>query len=141
MSVHQVLDTRKYGELLCRALPLVLHTEAENEACIALLETFINKTDPTPEETELIELLTLLIEHFEEKNYSLPPGSPVDILRHLMEANNLRQVDLIDVFGTASIVSEVLNGRRALAKAHIAKLSERFNVSPELFFEQQSVAD
>jgi HTH-type transcriptional regulator/antitoxin HigA len=42
--------------------------------------------------------------------------------------------DLVDVFGTESIVSDVLNGKRDLAKDHIRKLSERFGVSPALFF-------
>jgi HTH-type transcriptional regulator/antitoxin HigA len=43
-------------------------------------------------------------------------------------------VDLLDVFGTASVVSEVLSGKRELSKAHIVKLSDRFHVSPALFF-------
>jgi HTH-type transcriptional regulator/antitoxin HigA len=51
-----------------------------------------------------------------------------------MNANGLRQVDLLDVFGTPSIVSEVLSGKRELSKAHIARLSERFHLSPALFF-------
>jgi HTH-type transcriptional regulator/antitoxin HigA len=62
--------------------------------------------------------LTLLIEDFEEKRYSLPPAAPRDIVRHLMESNGLRQVDLIDVFGAESTVSEVLSGKRELAKSH-----------------------
>ena len=56
------------------------------------------------------------------------------IVRHLMDTKGLRQVDLLDVFGTASVVSEVLSGKRELSKAHIAKLSDRFHVSPALFF-------
>ncbi len=51
-----------------------------------------------------------------------------------MEANSLKQKDLVDVFGTPSIVSEVLNGKRGLTIEHIKKLSRRFHVSPELFF-------
>jgi HTH-type transcriptional regulator/antitoxin HigA len=38
------------------------------------------------------------------------------------------------VFGTPSIVSEVLNGKRKLNKDHIKRLSRRFHISPELFF-------
>ena len=67
----------------------------------------------------------------------MPPATPRDVVRHLMESNGLRQVDLIDVFGAESTVSEVLNGKRDLAKSHIEKLSLRFNVSPELFFDQR----
>jgi len=79
-------------------------------------------------------LLTLLIEDFEEKHYKLPKGKPLDVLRFLIEQHNLLQKDLADVFGTPSIVSEVLNGKRELNKAQIARLSARFHVSPELFF-------
>jgi HTH-type transcriptional regulator/antitoxin HigA len=56
------------------------------------------------------------------------------MLRHLMDSNNLRQVDLLDVFGTASVASEVLRGKRELSKTHITRLSRRFHVSPALFF-------
>jgi HTH-type transcriptional regulator/antitoxin HigA len=128
------LNERLYTKLLAKALPRVIHTKEENERCIANLETFLRKPNRTAEEDRLTELLTLLIETFEEKNYSLPAATPIEIVRHLMESNGLRQVDLIDVFGTPSIASEVLNGRRGLAKSHISKLSQRFNVSPELFF-------
>jgi HTH-type transcriptional regulator/antitoxin HigA len=51
-----------------------------------------------------------------------------------MRANGLRQKDLVDVFGTESIASEVLNGKRELNKEQIRRLSERFRVSPAVFF-------
>jgi HTH-type transcriptional regulator/antitoxin HigA len=51
-----------------------------------------------------------------------------------MDQHGLKQKDLVDVFGTASIVSEVLSGKRELNKEHIKRLSDRFHVSPELFF-------
>ena len=51
-----------------------------------------------------------------------------------MDQHSLRQKDLADVFGTPSIVSEVLNGKRELNKDHIKRLAARFNVSPEVFF-------
>jgi HTH-type transcriptional regulator / antitoxin HigA len=51
-----------------------------------------------------------------------------------MDQHHLRQKDLVDVFGTPSIVSEVLSGKREMNKDHIERLSQRFHVSPELFF-------
>jgi len=50
-----------------------------------------------------------------------------------MTANGLKQKDLLDIFGTPSIVSEVLHGKRQLTTGHIRKLSKRFQVSPEVF--------
>src|SRR5260370_28388489 len=51
-----------------------------------------------------------------------------------MDANNLRQKDLVPIFGSESIVSEVLHRKRDLNRAHIEKLSKRFHVSPAVFF-------
>ena len=131
----EILDVEEYAHLLGDALPHVIHTEAENERCAAVLETLLRKKNRTAEEDRLAELLTLLIEEFEQREYEMPRrAGPVDILRHLMQSNDLRQTDLLDVFGTASVVSEVLKGKRELSKTHIAKLSQRFRISPALFF-------
>ena len=133
--VAEITDRDEYAQLLGEALPHVLHTEAENERCTAVLERLLRKQNRTTEENRLAELLTLVIEEFEETHYAASrPSGPVDILRHLMESNGLRQVDMVDVFGTASVVSEVLRGKRELSKAHILKLSKRFHLSPALFF-------
>lgn len=133
----EVENKREYARLLVAMLPHVIHTEEENDRCTAALERLLSKRDRTADESRMIELLTLLIEDFEERNYALPAAAPLDVLRHLMESNRLRQVDLLDVFGAESTISEVLKGKRDLAKSHIEKLSLRFNVSPELFFEQR----
>jgi len=124
----------EYATLLSTALPAVIRNETENERCIRLLEELDSKgSRMSGAERRLAELLTLLIEDFEEKHYALKPADPVTVLRELMEANNLKQKDLIDDFGTASIVSEVLSGKRRLTTEHIRRLSRRFRVSPEVF--------
>ena len=124
-----------YAELLAKVPPRVIHTEEENEDyTAALYELEQNHADLSPEERDLADLLTLLIEDFEEKRYQLPKASPIEVISFLMDQHGLKQKDLVDVFGTPSIVSEVLSGKRDLAKDHIARLSERFHVSPELFF-------
>ena len=131
----EITDRGEYARLLGDTLPHVIHSETENHRCTLALEDLLRKKGRTAEENRLAELLTLLIEEYEEQRYALPrTAGPVDILYLLMDANGLRQVDLLDVFGTASIVSEVLSGKRELSKAHIARLSERFHVSPALFF-------
>jgi HTH-type transcriptional regulator/antitoxin HigA len=123
----------EYADLLARALPSVIHSEKENERYLAMLEELDGKGKLSAAEQRLAELLTLLIEDFEEKAYTLKVAKPIDILVELMEANSLKQKDLVDVFGTPSIVSEVLNGKRGLTIEHIKKLSRRFRVSVESF--------
>jgi len=124
----------EYAALLSSTLPAVIRSEAENERYIAVLEELDSKgSRMTAAERRIAELLTLLIEDFEEKHYALKASKPVDILKELMSANNLKQKDLLDVFGTPSIVSEVLRGKRRLTTEHIRRLSRRFHVSPEVF--------
>jgi HTH-type transcriptional regulator / antitoxin HigA len=124
----------EYAALLSTTLPAVIRSEAENERYIALLEELDSKgSRMTAAERRMAELLTLLIEDFEEKHYALKASSPVDVLNELMSANNLKQKDLLDVFGTPSIVSEVLHGKRQFTTEHIRRLSRRFHVSPEVF--------
>lgn len=125
----------EYAALLSSTLPAVIRSEAENERFIRMLEELDHKgTRMSSAERRMAELLTLLIEDFEQKHYALKTASPGDVLRELMRANNLKQKDLLDVFGAPSIVSEVVSGKRKLNTEHIRKLSRRFRVSPEVFF-------
>jgi HTH-type transcriptional regulator/antitoxin HigA len=114
--------------------PSVIRSDEQNEEYITLLWKLEHKKDRTEEEAGLAELLTVLITDYEEKHYALGKATPIEIIQELMAENNLRQKDLVDVFGTESIVSEVLNGKRKLNKEHIRRLAERFKVSPALFF-------
>jgi HTH-type transcriptional regulator / antitoxin HigA len=129
----KAVGKREYQALVSRTIPHIIRTEAENEHYIHVLESLCASPHPTAAQKELVELLTLLVEDFEERHYALKPASPIEHIVELMEANNLKQKDLVDIFGTASIVSEVLNGKRHLTTDHIRRLSERFHVSPELF--------
>ena len=102
----------EYRQLLSKSLPHVIQNEAENEHYIRILEILDAKSNPTPAEKTLADLRTMLIENFEEQHYALRKATPLENLTELMQAHNLKQRDLIDVFGTPSIVSEVLGGKR-----------------------------
>ena len=124
----------EYAALLSSTLPAVIRSEAENARYIAMLEELDSKGNRmTAAERRMADLLTLLIEDFEEKHYALKAARPVEVLNELMLANGLKQKDMLDIFGTPSIVSEVLHGKRQLTTEHIRRLSRRFHVSPEVF--------
>jgi|SRR5882724_1089019 len=133
INTKRTVDMLEYEKLLSITLPHVIRTEAENERYLLVLESLDARPHPSRAEKELTDLLTLLIEDFEERHYALKPASPIEHLQELMAAQNLKQKDLVDIFGTASIVSEILSGKRHLTTEHIRRLSERFHVSPELF--------
>lgn len=133
-SVLEV-DAKRYGRLLASKLPAVIRTEEENERLISELEQLDRRhAKLTPEEREYAELLTVLIEAFEDANYALEGSTPDSRLRTLMEEHGLRQRDLLDVFGSRGIASEVVSGKRAISKAQAKKLAEIFHVPADLFF-------
>ena len=126
--------TGSYAALLSEIRPEVIRDEKQNRAYIGRLEVLSSKKHLTSAEQKLMRLLLLLVEDFERNSDPVPDAGPIDVLRHLMEAHGLRQRDLTDVFGTESIVSEILHGKRDLTKEHIRRLSIRFSVSPAVFF-------
>jgi len=133
--MSSAVTSRQYKTLLSKVAPKVIQTEDDNARYTEILRDLDHQSGRlSAAEKELAELLTVLIEDFEDKHYQLPRATPVGALRFLMDQHGLLQKDLVDVFGTTSIVSEVLNGKRELNKAHIRRLSTRFHVSPELFF-------
>ena len=124
-----------YAALLAAFPPRVIRTEEQNESYISALYELEQRHDRwSAEEAELADLFTLLIEDFEGRRYDLPKTSAREVLLFLMDQHGLKQKDLTDVFATPSIVSEVMRGKRELNKEHIRKLSERFHISPEVFF-------
>ncbi len=86
------------------------------------------REDRTPEEEALAELLTLLVEDYEEKHYPLPRVSPGESLRALMEERGLKHKDIWPVIGNKGAATEVLNGRRSISKAQAKRLAEFFRV-------------
>jgi HTH-type transcriptional regulator/antitoxin HigA len=114
--------------------PTPITSERQHEHYLSVLDKLASKGNPTHEEEQYAEVLITLIEAYEEEHHPIPDASPIEVLRALMDANNLRQKDLTPIFGSESIVSEVLHKKRALNKTHIEKLSKRFHVSPAVFF-------
>ena len=127
------LDEKTYGQLLRRALPHVIRTEAEHARLTDELLRLDERQDLKPEEHELAELLTVLIDEYEERRYAIRKASPQQNLRHLMEARNLTQKDLWRIFGSKGITSEVFHGKRSISKTQAKKLATFFHVSADLF--------
>jgi len=111
--------------------PITSEAQNEHDTEVLYLE---RRGHLSASEEKYAELLTVLIEAYEEEHFPIRAVSPVEVLAELMAANNLKQKDLAPLLGSESIVSEVLHGKRELNKQHIEKLSQRFKASPALFF-------
>lgn len=127
-------DQRKYGRLLARAAPAVIRNEAECRRVEDEITKLLRKGDNlTSEEERLLDLLSALVERYEDETEEFPGSPPHRILRFLMEQNDLQQVDLVKIFGSSGRVSEVINGKRGISKTQAKALGDFFKVSPELF--------
>jgi HTH-type transcriptional regulator/antitoxin HigA len=121
------------AEMIAQGAPHVIHNERELEAYTdALFELTVLKR-PSAIEREAIELLTLLIERYEQEHYQIPKADPVSLLRFLLANEGLNQRDLIPEFGTESAVSMYLAGRRKLNLAQVRRLSARFKLPADVF--------
>lgn len=127
------LDRKTYGELLKRTLPQVIRSEEEYDRITEELLHLDELKSPSPEEQELAELLTILVENYEERRYPIPKPNPRQALLHLMDGRNLTQKDMWKIFGSKGITSEVFHGKRAISKAQARKLAAFFHVGVEIF--------
>jgi len=64
----------------------------------------------------LIELLVIIVQEYENENVSFPKSTPLSILQHLMESNDLKQSSLVGILGSSGVVSEIMNGKREISK-------------------------
>ncbi len=127
-------EVMSYPALVSKVEPQVVHDEALNERFIFQLSELDVRWDSlSTDEIKIHELLVLLIQDFEQRTYKVRAASPMEVLDELIQANGLLNKDLVGIFATESIISEIRNGKRQLTVEHIRKLAERFNVSPAVF--------
>ena len=121
MGKIATIDDLSYGQLLQQALPKIIESDEENERLSVELERLDALPRMAPEQHALGELLTLLIQQF-ERRYDLPNVAPLEAPQSLIEDRGLRQRDLLNVFGSSSVASDVLRGKREISKQHARRL-------------------
>jgi HTH-type transcriptional regulator/antitoxin HigA len=128
------IDSRKYGRLLAKTLPAVIETEKEYERLLAEVKKLLRKGERiSAEEEKLLDLMSVLIENYEDEHHPIPDAPPHAVLQMLMEDRNLRQKDRVHLLGSSGVASEAINGKRSISKTQAKALGKFFNVSPELF--------
>ena len=113
----------------------ILKSEQEyNEACervYLLINSSENAIDSNSPEGEEIELLSLLIEKYEQENHRMEAPSPIEAIKFRMEQMNLKQADIAPLMGGKTRVSEILNGKRTLTLKMITLLNRYLGIPLE----------
>jgi HTH-type transcriptional regulator / antitoxin HigA len=123
------IDLDFYNHLLTEAHPTVPKTEKENDRLLAIVNELLDRPKLSAEERELLDLLLVAIEKFEDQHYSTERAAPHEVLREMMRARGLKPKDVYEIFGSKGTTSEVLRGKRAISKNAAKHLAEKFGVS------------
>jgi HTH-type transcriptional regulator/antitoxin HigA len=111
-----------------------IKTEADYEAALAEIEELFEAESGTPEGDRL-EILTTLVEAYEDAHYSIPSPDPVEAIRYYMESRGLVRRDLEPYIGSRARVSEILNRRRPLSLAMIRRLNKELGIPADVLIE------
>jgi HTH-type transcriptional regulator/antitoxin HigA len=115
-----------------------IKTESDYQVALKRFELLFDAPIGTPESDEA-DILALLIEEFENKNYSIEAPDPIEAIKIRMEEMQLKQIDLVDAIGGKSRVSEILNRKRKLTVEMIRNLTTRLNLSPSALISDYSL--
>ena len=74
----------------------------------------------------------MIVEDYEKQHYPIEPPDPIDLILFVMEANGLKQKDMLPYFGTRARTSEILNRRRPLTLEMIRKLADGLKLPADL---------
>ena len=127
------LDATRYGNLCAKTLPKLIESDVEFDRMTEHLERLTFQQDASPEEKALSQLLTKLIQDYDDAHYPLPDVAPHRMVQFLMEHRGLKQADLVSVIGSRAQVSDLVNGKRGISKAQVKLLARYFGVSTDLF--------
>ena len=100
---------------------------------LSKIEKLMSAKPNTPEMDEL-EVLTTLVEAYEEQFYKIDAPDPIEAIKFRMEQEGLKQKDLVAIVGSKSRVSEILNRKRKLTIEMIRSLHKQLHIPIESLF-------
>ena len=115
---------------------LVIKNERDYDAAVERLNTLLDEVGDDEDNPlySLLDTLGIIIEAYDNENYSISNCSGVDAVDYLMEEHSLSQSELPEI-GSQGVVSEILSGKRKLNVRQIEALAKKFKVSPATFFD------
>ena len=110
-----------------------IKTEEDYSKALQRIEILMDARPNTPQMDEL-EILTTLVESYEDRYYVIDAPDPIEAIKFRMEQEGLKQKDLVDIVGSKSRVSEILNKKRKLTIEMIRNLHKQLHIPVESLF-------
>jgi HTH-type transcriptional regulator/antitoxin HigA len=120
---------------LIRRFPLrPIRSDAELDRAIAVVDSLVDRDRLDRGESDYLDVLSDLVERYEEEHHPIAPASDAAMLEHLMDSRDVTQLAVAEATGIVnSTLSAVLSGKRRLTRDHIARLAAYFQVGPTVF--------
>ncbi len=112
-----------------------IKNEVDHAHALKRLEQIFHAAEDTPEGDEA-EVLSILIEKYEDEHYPIGMPDPIEAIKFRMEQMNMNQQDLVEIVGFASRVSEILSRKRKLTLGMIRKLSAALKIPTEVLVQE-----
>jgi HTH-type transcriptional regulator/antitoxin HigA len=112
-------------------------TDQDYNNTLERIEALWGAEPETPEGNEL-DILITLVKAYEDENHPVPPPSPIEAIKFVMDQRGFKQADLIPFIGSRPRVSEVLNGKRKLTLSMIRSLHSRLGIPAEVLIQDGS---
>ena len=117
-----------------------IRNETDYDAALARVD-YIMSTAVSDDLRDELDVLSTLIEVYEDEHYPIDLPSPVEAIQFRMEQSNLSQADLVPYIGSRAKVSEVLSGKRTLTLKMIRALNTHLGIPAEVLIGDGNVAD
>ncbi|MXV52408.1 transcriptional regulator [Pedobacter sp. HMF7647] len=112
----------------------LIKTEKDYEEALERLELLFDARKGSVEGDEL-EMLGILVDQYENKNFPIGLPDPVEAIKFRMEQSGYKQSDLADIIGLKSRASEILNRKRKLSLDMIRLLHDRWNIPTDVLIQ------
>ncbi len=117
-----------------------IHTEEDYNSSLREVEELM-ELDPEPGTTEsdLLEILSVLVEKYEEEHYKISEPDPIEAILFRMEQGGISRNDLKPIIGSTGRISEVLNRQRSLSITMIRNLHNSLNIPYESLMKETKI--
>ena len=128
-----------YAELLVQIEPRPIGSKAALDRTYKLIDKLMSKSELSRAESEMLELLSMLVEQYESREYPTPQVSAADMLEHLIESRGITNATLaVETNVPRSIVTDILAGRRRISLGNVRKFANYFRVAPSVFVSHET---
>ncbi len=137
-SLELIQNTTKLTQTTFKRLEIMdikpIKNESDYQEALERLNQVFDAKPGSPESDEA-DILAVLIDQYENRNYPIDGPDPIEAIKIRMEELQLKQVDIVKEFGGKSRVSEMLNRKRKLTLEMIRYLANKLNLSAGLLIQ------